>query len=129
MARFHDPPLARRIGEDLVLRGFLVAEIEASRMDVILMGGAFRYTPAFWQHLGALERTAGGCGWRVAANTPERLEVVRAGVVGVWLSAGAPLAWSETEASAAVESLLAHGACTSLGIEEKIATRSRSAAS
>ena len=117
MARFHNPPLARRIGEELVLQGFLVAEIEASRMDVILMGGAFRYTPAFWQHVGALERTDGGCGWRVAAKTPGRLEVVRSGVVEVWLSAGAPLAWSKAEAAAALESLLAHGACTALGIE------------
>jgi hypothetical protein len=119
LARFHNPPLDRRVGEELVFRGFLVAETDASRVDVILMGGSFRYTPAFWQHVGALEPSQGGCGWRFTARTPESLADVRAEVAGEWLDAGAPPAWAAAEASAAIESLVAHGPCPSLGLEDQ----------
>jgi hypothetical protein len=117
MARFHNPPLDRRVGEKLVLQGFLVSEAEASRVDVILMGGSFRYTPGFWQHVGALEPAEGGCGWRFTARTPESLAEVRAQVAGAWLDVGAAPAWAAAEASAAIESLVAHGPCPSLGLE------------
>jgi hypothetical protein len=118
MARFHNPPLDRCVGEELVFRGFLVAEPEASRVDVILLGAGFRYTPAFWQHAGALARSEGGCGWRVDVGTPEIRAEVLARLVREWLSAGAPAGWAGAEATAALESLVAHGPCTSLGIED-----------
>ena len=118
MARFHNPPLDRRVGEELVFRGFLVAETDASRVDVILMGGSFRYTPGFWQHVGALEPIEEGCGWRVIARTAESQADVRAQVGDAWLDAGAPPAWAAAEASAAIESLVANGPCPSLHLEE-----------
>jgi len=118
MARFHNPPLARRVGEDLMLRGFLVTETDASRVDVILMGGSFRYTSAFWQHVGALERSAGGCGWRFTARTPESQAEVRAQITRAWHAAGAPTAWADAEAGAAIESMVAHGPCPSLHLDD-----------
>jgi len=109
MARFQAPAISHAIGERLVDRGFLVREEETSRIDVILLGGAFRYTVAFWQHVGALTAATDGSGGKVEARTPEAQAEVRRRFAEVWEAAGAPEGWARMEASAALEVLLVNG--------------------
>jgi hypothetical protein len=92
-----------------VARGFLTREADLTHVDVILVGGYFRYTPALWEHVGALTREEGGRGLRIGARSPEAQSEVRTRFAQVWQSAGAPDGWARMEASAALESLLAHG--------------------
>ncbi len=116
MARFHAPPLGGDVGADLVRQGLLAREPRAADADVILLGGAFRYTLAFWLHVGALVRSDSACGWSVAATAPEDRERVRARLVEEWRAAGAPETWARDEADAAMRSLVAFGPCASLGL-------------
>ncbi len=109
MARFHTPAIGQSIGEILVSRGFLARESDLTRVDVILLGGYFRYTPRFWEHVGALSRDESGRGWRVGARTPEEQAAVRGRFAQVWQEAGAPEGWARMEAGAALEALLANG--------------------
>lgn len=116
VARFHAPPLGKDVGADLVRQGLLVREPRAADADVILLGGAFRYTLAFWLHVGALVRSDSECGWSVAARSPGSQESVRSRLVEEWRAAGAPDTWAREEADAAMNALVAFGPCASLGL-------------
>ena len=116
VARFHAPPLGNDVGADLVRQGLLVREPRAADADVILLGGAFRYTLAFWLHVGALVRSDSACGWSMAPTSPGNREAVRCRVVEEWRAAGAPETWAREEANAAMNSLVAFGPCASLGL-------------
>jgi hypothetical protein len=109
MARFHAPPVPQSVGDRLAERGFLARETDPSRVDVILLGGSFRYTPAFWQHVGAVAPVEGGLGWRVLAATEAERTRIRALFAEAWEAAGATPGWARMEASAALDSLLAGG--------------------
>ncbi|HET8722956.1 MAG TPA: hypothetical protein VFM53_02050 [Anaeromyxobacteraceae bacterium] len=77
--------------------------------DVILMGGAFRYLPAFWIQAGAITPDEAGRGFVLGARTPEVQAAIRDRCAEFWKWAGAPEGWARVEASAALEALLAHG--------------------
>ena len=109
MARFHTPAIGQAVGESLVARGFLSRETDLTRVDVILLGGYFCYTPELWVHVGALSRDESGRGWRVGARSPEGQAEVRARLAQVWQEAGAPEGWARMEAGSALEALLANG--------------------
>lgn len=109
MARFHMPPVPAAVGEALVERGLLAREPDMGVADVILKGGTYRYTAAFWERVGAIVRQESGPGWVVGARTPEDQEAVRVRLVAEWVSAGAPAGWARSEADAGLESLLVAG--------------------
>ena len=111
------PPVPATVGEALVDRGFLAREPDMRNADVILKGGTYRYTVAFWRHVGALvPQESGPGGWGVSARTPEDQEALRGRVIAEWVSAGAPPGWARMEASAALEALLVAGRHPSPGV-------------
>ncbi|HQR30562.1 MAG TPA: hypothetical protein PLL32_09135 [Anaeromyxobacteraceae bacterium] len=77
--------------------------------DVILVGGAFRYLPAFWIQAGAITADEAGRGFVLGARTPDLQSAIRDRCAEFWKWAGAPEGWARVEASAALEALLAHG--------------------
>lgn len=113
------PPVLATVGEALVERGLLAREPDMGVADVILMGGAYRYTAAFWERVGAIVRQESGPGWVVGARTAEEQEAVRLRLVAEWLSAGAPAGWARSEADAALESLLVAGPQTNRGADQR----------
>lgn len=76
---------------------------------MILVGGAFRYLPAFWIQAGALTPDEAGRGLVLGARTPEGQAAIRHRCAEFWKWAGAPEGWARVEASAALEALLASG--------------------
>jgi hypothetical protein len=109
LARFHAPAIHHSVGQKLVDEGLLSRETGGAQADVILVGGAFRYLPAFWERVGALTRDESGRGWVVGARTPEAQASIRDRFAQVWKSAGAPEGWARVEASAALEALMVNG--------------------
>ncbi len=109
MARFQVPAVPASVGDALVERGLLARETDVAQADVVLKGGSYGYTRAFWEKAGALARPSDGQGWTVVARTPEEQAAVRARLVEEWVAAGAPREWASTEADLALESLLAGG--------------------
>ena len=76
---------------------------------MILVGGAFRYLPAFWIQAGAIAPDEAGRGFVLGARTPEGQAAIRDRCAEFWKWAGAPEGWARVEASAALEALLAGG--------------------
>ena len=88
---------------DFLARGLLVRENDPELGAIWVDSRGYRYRSRFWALTGVLE--VDGPKWRVRLQGSDA-ERARRRVAEEWIAAGAPVAWAQAEADAAVMLLL-----------------------